>query len=226
MPGTPSLAPLYPDPPVEYREARLLVAVVDGGAPAGVLASGLEPGGAPMRAVIFADYPDTSIGPYREVVVLTSASFADTDGLFCPLIYVTSDAALCAGREIWGFPKKMAEIELETGDGETRARLVRASQELVVIEGSASEPAEPTAIGGLGASPIFNHKQIPAPTGKEPDVDTLTAVRIESVVHAAWTGTGVLRAAGEVATVLGETAPVTLIRSVSDMVLPAGETLG
>ena len=61
--------------------------------------------------MVFADYPDTTSGRYREVVVLGGADRHGAPGMFCPLIYVDADAALCAGHEIWGFPKKLAHIK-------------------------------------------------------------------------------------------------------------------
>lgn len=224
MPGIPSIAPLYPDPPIEYRDARMIVAFVEGSAPASVLPPLLEPTPSPTRFVVFADYPDTTIGPYREVVVLVSATHRGQPGLFCPLIYVTSDAALCAGREVWGFPKKLADITVTVRRDKVRARLTRGGRDLLVLEGRAGERAEPSA-ADLAALPIFNHKLIPGAAAKEPDVDVVTAVRLESAAREVWSGRGRLRTAGEAAEVLGETSAVQLLRTIGDAVLPAGETL-
>jgi len=46
------------------------------------------------------------------------------------------------------------------------------------------------------------------------------------VTHEATTGTGLLRAAGEAATVVGELTKITMLATVVDSVLPAGEDLG
>ncbi len=175
--------------------------------------------------MVFADYLDTTIGPYREVVVLISAEREGTPGMFCPLIYVDSDAALCAGREIWGFPKKLADIEFEQEGDEVRARLVRAGIELLSLSGSIEERVDPTAFAALGALPIYNRKLIPGVAAKEADVDHLTQVHLEIVTHEATTGTGLLQAAGEAATVVGELTKITMVTTVVDSVLPAGEDL-
>jgi acetoacetate decarboxylase len=225
MPGIPSVAPLYPDPPFEYRDARMIVAFVEGGAPTSVLPPHLEPTPDPIRFVVFADYPDTTIGPYREVIVLVSAAHQGQAGLFCPLIYVTSDAALCAGREIWGFPKKLAEITVTVRGDEVRARLARGGHDLLVLDGETPERVASSA-ADLAALPIFNHKLIPGSAAKEPDVDVMTSVRLESSAREVWSGQGRLRAAGETAEVLGEPSAVQLLRTIGDAVLPAGETLG
>lgn len=225
MPATPTLAPLYPAPPYEYRGSHLVVALGEGDTPATVLPSGLDRPVSRTCTVVFAEYPDTTIGPYREVLVLTAASWHGVDGVFCPLIYVDSDAALCAGREVWGFPKKLADIELSEDGGRVRGRLVRAGQELIVLEGHAGEITEPAAAAALGAMPIYNHKFIPAANGKETDVDCLTQVRLDVVGHRAWTGTGALRASGEAALVLGGVLDVQLVRAVVDSVLLPGERI-
>lgn len=226
MGGSPSIAPLYPKPPYEYRHSRTVTCLIDGAAPRDVLPAGLQLPEAPSRAVVFADYPDTTIGPYREVVVLASVDRNGTPGMFCPLIYVDSDAALCAGREIWGFPKKLAHIEIEQDGDEIRAQLVRAGIVLLSLSGSIEERVEPTSFAALGALPLYNRKLIPGVAAKEPDVDRLTQVYLEIVTHEATTGTGSLRAAGEAATVVGDLTEIAMLTTVVDSVLPAGEDLG
>jgi acetoacetate decarboxylase len=225
MNGSPSLAPLYPSPPYEYRRARMVTCLLEGAAPRDVLPAGLDLPESPSRAVVFADYPDTTIGPYREVVVLAGADRQGAPGMFCPLIYVDADAALCAGREIWGFPKKLAHIELEQDGNEVRARLVRGGVELLSLNGTIEEHVDPTAFAALGALPLYNRKLIPGAAAKEPDVDRLTQVFLDIVTHEASTGTGSLRATGEAAGVVGDLTAITMIATVVDSVLPAGEDL-
>lgn len=224
MPGTPLLASLYPDPPYEYRDATLVTAAVTGPFPEGVLPHGLDMPPEPMLTAVFADYPDTTVGPYREAIVLVGCSYRGTVGLYCPFIYVDSDAAMAAGREVWGFPKKFADIEVETTGSTVRARLSRGGSDLMVLEGDAAEATDPAL--GAAALPIYNHKLIPGAAAKEPDVDCLTEVRLEMSGHQAWMGSGTLRTGGEVARVLGDAGPVQFIRAVVDSVLPAGERLG
>ncbi|HUY23336.1 MAG TPA: acetoacetate decarboxylase family protein [Acidimicrobiales bacterium] len=225
MGGSPSIAPLYPDPPYEYRRARMVTCLLDGAAPRDVLPAGLQLPETPSRAVVFADYPDTTIGPYREVVVLAGADRNGAPGMFCPLIYVDSDAALCAGREIWGFPKKLAHIHIEQDGDAVSARLVRDGVELLALRGTVEEQVDPAAVAALGALPLYNRKLIPGVAAKEPDVDRLTRVLLDIVPHEAATGTGVLQAAGEAAAVVGDLATVTVLAAVVDSVLPAGDDL-
>jgi acetoacetate decarboxylase len=141
------------------------------------------------------------------------------------LIYVDSDAALCAGREIWGFPKKLAHIEVEQEADQVRACLVRGGTELLSLTGSIEERVDPTAVAALGALPIYNQKLIPGSAAKEPDVDRLTQVYLDMVIHEASSGTGTLRAADEVAAVVGGPMTIPMLATVVDSVLPAGEDL-
>lgn len=222
MPGIPLLAPLYPDPPYEYRGSRLAVATLEA-APGFEMPEGFEPV-EPIGAVaVFADYPETTIGPYFEVVVLAPCTYGGEFGLYCPFIYVDTDDAMAAGREVWGFPKKIASIALAFDGDAVTARLERRGEELLVLEGSTPDELDPEVAGALAALPIFNRKVIPGPAAKEPDVESVTKVVLEATGHGAWSGTGTLRAAGELSAVFGSGGAVGISRSVVDSVLPPGE---
>lgn len=58
----------------------------------------------------------TGLGRYNECMFLVSTSFEGKMGVTCPSIFVTTDVSLCCGREVWGFPKRLAGITL-TRDG-------------------------------------------------------------------------------------------------------------
>jgi acetoacetate decarboxylase len=65
-----------------------------------------------LDTLIVVEYPETSIGPYNESLLLLSSTYKNKPGMYVFSIYVDDDVALTAGREIWGIPKKMAEIKL------------------------------------------------------------------------------------------------------------------
>ncbi len=69
----------------------------------------------PAMATLFvADYPETQFGSvYKEAGVLLHARDHQGPALHCAWMVVDDDAALILGREILGFPKKLAEITLE-----------------------------------------------------------------------------------------------------------------
>lgn len=95
----------------------------------------------PARATLFvADYPETSFGSaYREAAILLSVEDEAGAALHCPWMVVDDDAALILGREVLGFPKKMAEIRLEERTGGVVGRVVRKDVEVLRIEATLSE---------------------------------------------------------------------------------------
>ena len=73
----------------------------------------------PTAALAFATYPSSTIGSYQEVILYLDviANDAKPDEntkvkplKYCIILYVTTDVAMAAGRELAGFPKVMAEI--------------------------------------------------------------------------------------------------------------------
>jgi len=63
--------------------------------------------------LLFAKYRENDeLGPYMEVVVAIPVLADGVPYLYVPAIYVDNDAALVAGREFGGYPKKMAQITM------------------------------------------------------------------------------------------------------------------
>lgn len=78
-----------------------------------LLPEGLNPYSNPPNAAVFvANYPYSTLGPYHEMFSLIQVDFKGSLGYYIPYIYVTNDAALTAGREVVGAPKKLAHIGL------------------------------------------------------------------------------------------------------------------
>jgi acetoacetate decarboxylase len=78
-----------------------------------ILPPGMEPAEG-MGLVTLLSYPQTDIiHPFKELVVMVPVRVDDTLGNYVPYIYVTTDEALIPGREIAGFPKKLAEVAWE-----------------------------------------------------------------------------------------------------------------
>jgi acetoacetate decarboxylase len=223
----PLLVSLYPEPPYAYDEARIAIAFLDNplsSVPPGLLPEGIEY--LPLQVAVFADYPDSTIGPYREAVVLVGVMRNGNPALYCPLIYVTSDTALCAGREIWGFPKKLAVIDIKHGEGDSlHCRLERGGDNLLVLDGSIPNEIDTSSVALLENLTVINHKLVPSAGGGDPDIDVLTAVSSEQSVKAVLSGVGTLQAGGEVAQVLGSGGTAQILWSLSDLVLPYGDVL-
>jgi acetoacetate decarboxylase len=123
----PADAPLYPRPPYLYKDARMMIFayVTDGASAARILPAEAELTDPPTAGLVFACYPSSTLGEYREVVVYLDARYQGRDVKYAAYLYVTTDVAMAAGREMGGFPKKIAAIRFRGG----RHRPYRATLE-------------------------------------------------------------------------------------------------
>ena len=62
--------------------------------------------------LVFAKYRECDLGPYMEVIISIAVVHQGQPFAYVPAIYVDNDAALLAGRELGGYPKKMAQITI------------------------------------------------------------------------------------------------------------------
>ena len=83
---------------------------------------------------VWARYRDSSFGPYNEFFIVIPALHQGQVSLYNPLIYVDRDSAMAGGREIGGWPKKIADIRLERSGNEFRLSFSRNGQQLVSAE--------------------------------------------------------------------------------------------
>src|SRR5699024_7665209 len=71
-----------------------------------------------MIEAFFMDSLDIEgLDPYQESGIVIPCRYKDVHGAHVAFEYVTSDDSLCVGREIWGYPKKLAHVSLEEDDG-------------------------------------------------------------------------------------------------------------
>jgi hypothetical protein len=118
-------SPLYPNPGkdvnvADYKNFEMVVIsyATDADKAAALVPKGLHivdipslPGQAPV-SITWAKYPHVStIGPYLEVIVSIPVVVDKLPYLYVAAIYVDSDSGMAAGREIGGYPKKIAHIE-------------------------------------------------------------------------------------------------------------------
>ena len=148
---------------------------------------------APARATIFvAEYPSTSFGvAYREAGVLLHAHRFGRELVHCAWMVVDDDRALILGRELLGFPKKLAQIDFALADGLVQARVSRRGTTLVALDGRApqraeAQPAFPLPIANVRPCPGV----LPAP---------LLRMRVPERPHAGWTDRFALRVEGSAA---------------------------
>ncbi len=94
----------------------------------------------PTATLFVADYPETQFGSvYREAAVLLHVEDATGPALHCPWMVVDDDTALILGREVLGFPKKMAEIRLDAREGGLVGTVSRRGAEIMRLEATLHE---------------------------------------------------------------------------------------
>ncbi len=81
--------------------------------------------GLAAAALTFGKYRGGTLGPYTEVYQHLPCLYKGQPYLYVHSIYVTTDKALVSGRELFGFPKKLATIELDSSGAQFTGRLSR-----------------------------------------------------------------------------------------------------
>jgi acetoacetate decarboxylase len=191
----PVSGPLYPDPPYYYRGAKIVLGSYE--ADAELVARHLPPGVEPLEdpAVCTAwvsNYPFTTFGTYNEAVLLVRVRFGGEAYSYCPFIYVDAEAPMAAGREIWGWPKKFAELGFDSGAGmgyrEQFMYTVErpAGKRILTVNMSPERLASPDELGGL---PMLTLRKIPnSQGGGLPSICELVRTDVEMIVHRAADG--------------------------------------
>ena len=193
---TPHGAPLVPRLPLRMRDTEILT-VAYRTSPEAVerfLPRGLEPL-APRAIVHLYRMNDAEwFGRYGESAVQIPVRHAasGTAGVYSPLLFVESDGAIAAGREIYGQPKKSGEIELGPVGDLLVGRLRRNGIDVVTATMPyKQQPASVEELDALGFRTNINLKSIPAVDGSGAAVRQLTAREFEDVVvHEVWRGPG------------------------------------
>ncbi len=121
----------------------------------------------PARATLFiANYTKTSFTvPYREAALLIQVDTLLGRGVHCAWMVVDDDTALIYGRELLGYPKKLAEISFEEGEQGVKASVSRRGGPVVSVQavrGAVEVNPEPVMgrkafnVGGLGQATALN----------------------------------------------------------------------
>jgi hypothetical protein len=126
------------------------------------------PGGRALCIVACVQYVDNDLGAYNEVAVAfpVDAGTHGPSGAYIHQLPVDQAFTLAAGREIWGFPKFMAAIDLSIdrrascqlrADGEDVLRLDVAPRPVPLPSRPARLSAYSAADGALHRTPFWTH---------------------------------------------------------------------
>jgi len=107
-------APLYGKPPIYYKntEAIIVPYETDADAALDMLPEGLEIPTPATASVLFIRYNFSTLGLYNEVILGIDCLWQGAPKVYVAHIVVDNDVPLAGGREVWGYPKKLAHIEI------------------------------------------------------------------------------------------------------------------
>lgn len=194
-----------------------------------ILPPGIEPSeGQGMITMLC--YPPGATRPFNECVVLVPVRVGKTVGNYVPYIYVTTDEALIPGREIAGFPKKIADVRWERDGNRFAGSATRWDKKILSLEGTIDSPI-PTEMAAAQSEasrvPTINYKLIPGPAG-EIEIEEITAVDLDLQTRSAEIGRGRLHCEASADDPLADLIPDSegpLIVLLSDNTIPAGRVL-
>jgi len=172
--ATPIDSPAYPPPPSHYDDVTMQM-VHFTTAPENIprmLPGPLtpDPSGRCCAFAIEAKFC-AQLGAFREVGVAVGCVYDQRPGYFLSSHFVNTAETIAPGRELYGSPKKYAEITVDQQGGEWTTTVVRTGIPIIQINMRLLEPAQPNQIPSL--FPLYKLRMIPSATGGRPDVNQL-----------------------------------------------------
>ncbi|MHA1768539.1 MAG: acetoacetate decarboxylase family protein [Candidatus Thorarchaeota archaeon] len=183
--STPILTPTYPKPPYHYVDARIFLALFNPPEDTvkDLLPEPLRPSQLPLTGLLFGEQPCKEAGSFMEAGLLVQCLFDNPEtgeeevGVHFAYNYVDTDVALAAGREIWGYPRKMADISLEMEGNTITGSAVRDDTTLLRATCRLEDEGE-----WIDSGPNVNVKLVPSVTGKGYDLSVITAAYLEYTI--------------------------------------------
>lgn len=227
----PLTSPAYPRGPYQFvnREYFIISYETDMDALRAVVPEPLEVID-PIVKYEFIKMPDSSgFGSYTESGQVAHVSYEGETGSYVHSMYLDVLSPIVAGRELWGFPKKLATVSLEVDD-DTLVGKLRYDNIYVAIGtmGYKFHPLDHEECKRGLAAPGFLLKMIPHVDGSL-RVCELVRYRIENIViKSAWTGPAALQFFAHALAPVTD-LPIKKILSAShiltDLTLPYGEVV-
>jgi acetoacetate decarboxylase len=140
----------------------------------------LAPVDSPTIYVRIGSYDSNCVGEFSGAGVYILAQFEGTVGVYAIAMYMNTDAAVIFGRETFGEPKKMADIQFSHSPKSVSGTITRHGVELI----SASADVNGDLGGGLSNSWAYNIKCWPSADGFGLEGDALlTATKFETTLR-------------------------------------------
>ena len=187
----PSDAPAFQAPPYHYRNAQAVSIRFETDREAALDALPeplelIEPAAANLSIYW---YPFSTFGPYHEAILRLYARHEGKPLTYIQQIFVDTEPPMLAGREVWGFPKKLGTIGFVRDRDMVVATLERpAGVRLATV---VMRPEQPVAQFGANG-PTTGLRIIPSadPTNPRPALAELIAADSQHQLREAWEGPG------------------------------------
>lgn len=192
----PAANPSYPRPPYRFydREYLIIKYRTDPDALRAVVPEPLEIV-EPVVNYEFIRMPDsTGFGDYTETGQVIPVRFEGRQGGYVHSMFLDDDAPIAGGREIWGFPKKLASPKI-THEGDVVVGTLHYGSVLCAVGsmGYKHSIADPEPIRRAMAEPNFVLKVIPHVDGRSSRVCELVRYHLEDIqLKGAWSSPAAL----------------------------------
>ncbi len=184
----------------------------------------------PVVKYEFIRMPDSSgFGDYTETGQVIPVTYKGEKGGFTVSMFLDDHAPIAAGREIWGFPKKLAKPRLFVEEDAIIGTLDYGSIRVVTATmGYKYEEFDQAKILQAVKQPVFLLKNIPSVDGT-PAINQLTRTYLTDInVKGAWTGPATLELFQHVLAPVAKLPVkkvVSAVHFISDLTLPYGEVV-
>jgi acetoacetate decarboxylase len=176
----PSAAPLYSPPPVQFRDNKI-ISVLFKTTPEvlqTLVPEPLVPNPGNLMFIYVGELnienPAGGIYSYLEAGLGVPVAFSKTSGNYAVYLYLDKALPIVGGREIWGWPKKDAQISFEVQDEKIKAKIERFGAPLITLTSTLLKKIDP--VPRQPELPWFNLKIIPSvEQDSPPDVMQLTS---------------------------------------------------
>ncbi|WP_257350713.1 acetoacetate decarboxylase family protein [Pseudalkalibacillus decolorationis] len=184
----PDYAPLYPQVPYYYKDYHKISVYCRGRREAieKFLPSNFEFVSDVFEIFVLKNEKVEGLEPYSEGGIVIPCKYKDKVGAHMAYEYVDTDEALCAGREIWGYPKKLSEVIYEEKSGEILGKIIRKGKTIIDI----TLKLDDAEVNPPNLFPRLQVKRMPRADQYGVDMDQVILNEfVDSVIHTRKTGT-------------------------------------
>jgi acetoacetate decarboxylase len=225
----PSTSPLYPEPPFYFENNKIISIVFTTTKEAlqELVPAPLLPNLQNLAYIYIGILNVPQRGVYKEAGIGIPTFFGEKIGNYLLYLYLDEAFAIVPGREIWGWPKKDAEIIFTEGKGAYNATVNRAGATIISLSLDNLEVIKP--IPDSQNTPNFNLKIIPSvKKNHTPDILQLTTSMVISRKKALFRGKATLIFNSSPDDPLGNLPVLDIVsgeQSIEDMSMDCGDVL-